>query len=182
MATAPKPKKGETNIAREIEIRGKVVDENNQPVPFASIMIKDKGLGVSADSSGVFSIIDPLCNEAIVLEVSSAGFETKGVSITKQADLSQGFLIQLKAAKMLDEVVVSSSVYIKGRTMIMGGISSVRYTKITEAIPVIKPAAETPAMIKVYPNPVMAGTTINIGCENWKKVTTVFSYSTRRGN
>jgi hypothetical protein len=165
VAIAPKPTKGEISIVKKIEIKGKIVDENNNPVPFASVMIKGKGIGVSADSIGAFSIIDPLFNEAIVLEVSSAGFETKNVSITQQANMSQDFSIQLKAAKMLDEVVVSSTFYIKGRTMITGGISSVRCTKITEAIPVVKPATEKPAMIKVYPNPVLAGTTINIGCE-----------------
>ena len=45
-----------------------------------------------------------------------------------------------------------------------GAVSMVTLRKKSD-IPIAKSPAEIPSMIKVYPNPVVSGTNINIGCQ-----------------
>jgi len=159
-------KMGQISIPRKkievtagIDINGKIVDENNNPVPYASVMGKGGKSGVSADSSGAFTIEKLLFGENIVLEVSSVGYQDKEVIINRQTDLTKGLVIQLNRA-VLEEVVVTASC----ARIVMGAmISGITIKKTMPAV--IKPPEEKPAMIKIYPNPVLSGTSINIVCE-----------------
>ena len=150
-----------TNL-KEIVVTGNVIDNGNNPVPFASVMIKNSKSGVPADSNGVFKLEKVFLDKSVILEVSSVGYETKQVTITEQTDVTKELVIQLTPVVLNEVVVVTYP--------IMGAlrVRDVRTEKInnqgTDA-PVIKPPAEKPAMIKVYPNPVLSGTAINIGCE-----------------
>ncbi|MBC7874761.1 MAG: carboxypeptidase-like regulatory domain-containing protein [Ferruginibacter sp.] len=153
--------------ASQVAIKGKVVDDNNKPVSFASIMVKGTSRGVAADSMGLFRMEKILLQSAIVLEISRAGYEIKEITITRETDLTQELVIQL-SGRELPEVVVSSYEF-NCRSQVMGGISVSRQVKNTavlfEELPEVKPPKETLPMIKVYPNPVSSGTAINIGCE-----------------
>jgi hypothetical protein len=151
-------------VTEKIDIGGVVTDENNDPVPFASIMIKGGKLGVSADSAGVFILKNVLAGDDMLLQVSSVGFEMKEVLIARETDLSKGLEIHLTRRVLDQVVVVAYHGIVKGRVM-MGSVSRVSSEKISIEIQPIQPPPEKPAMIKVYPNPVAAGTAINIGCE-----------------
>jgi hypothetical protein len=163
MVSLPPRKKIE--VFQTITIKGKITDENNNPVPFASVMIKGTNVGTPADSNGIFRLNNPSLQRGVLLEVSSVGYETKEITISKEADLEQDMVIRLTRA-FLDEVIVNAGVTVKGSTRVMmGGISVGRCEKKTDIIPVVKSPEETQPMIKVYPNPVLSGSTINIGCE-----------------
>lgn len=43
-------------FAQQVSISGKITDENNKPVPFASVYIKNTTKGVSANSEGVYQL------------------------------------------------------------------------------------------------------------------------------
>lgn len=147
---------------QKITITGKVTDENKSPVPFASIMVKGSRQGVSADSIGVFTIgIKLLKGGPIVLEASSVGFKPEEAIITENTGNSNELVIQLKR-KVMSEVVVQSYAYSSVRMGMYVGAVSVM--KTSRQIPLVQSPEEKPSMLKVYPNPVMTGASINIDC------------------
>ena len=89
-------------IAQTIHAKGKVVDENNAPIPGATIMNKktSKVVGI-ADAQGAFDIS---LNEAAILVFSSIEFEPK------EAPSSESMSIVLKAnVQALAEIVVTGT-------------------------------------------------------------------------
>jgi hypothetical protein len=155
-------------VSSLISIKGIVVDQDNNPVPFASVMIKGgRGWGVSADSNGVFNMKKMVFEINRVLEVSSVGYVTKEITVNKEADLAKDIVIQLER-RIIENVIVVSNQAIMGAFRV-GGISIKRTEEKVIETPVIKSPAETPAMIKVYPNPVASGSSINIGCQKLKE-------------
>ncbi|MBL7744978.1 MAG: carboxypeptidase-like regulatory domain-containing protein, partial [Chitinophagaceae bacterium] len=145
---------GSVKPYQRITIRGKVTDENKNPVPYASIMVKGSRQGASADSSGVFTIgIKFREGEQMVLEASSVGFKLEETIITQNADVSNELVIQLKRKVMSEVVLVQSYSSVK-MGMYVGAVSVMRTSK---QIPLVPSSQAKPSMIKVYPNPVQAG-------------------------
>ncbi len=163
--TIIQPVKGE--IAIKTIIKGKVVDENGQPVPFASIETGRIGVGIMADSNGVFELDKSLLANDKKLFVSSVGFESKEVIISKKDEFSDELYIQLAGKSMLPEVVVTGYGYTKGKVM-MGSVTSVTSCELNKAEQidtVLKTDIKPPLTINrlhIYPNPVVSGSTINI--------------------
>ena len=88
-------------FAQSKEIQGIVKDENGQPLPGASIVIKGAAIGASTDFDGKFTINVPSDGEILV--ISYIGFKTKEVKIGTEVN----FTIQLETdANTLEEVVV----------------------------------------------------------------------------
>lgn len=98
------------SIAAMAQIRsvsGKVTDAKGDAVPFASILIKQKGnsqTGVAADATGSFSI---KVKKGDVLLVSALGFETQSITYTDQNSL--GISLKNTDNTQLKEVVITSA-------------------------------------------------------------------------
>ncbi len=77
---------GEINVITNKIINGKIVDENNNPVSYASVKIKGTNQGVAADSNGNFKIDLPVSNP--VLQFSAVGYSFKELdcSVRSNAD------------------------------------------------------------------------------------------------
>lgn len=92
-------------------IFGQLVDSTqNEPIPFASIKIKDKALGVITNIDGTFKI--PLRYKALgeVIEISCMGYLSKEILIEKLSE-DQGNIIVLRPDGFkLNEVVVSANI------------------------------------------------------------------------
>lgn len=102
----PSKKEEAINIdkVQQIEISGTVTDENGQPLPGASIIIKGTTTGTETDFDGKFSLEIPEGSNYIV--VSFIGFKTVEIAIGEQTS----FNIQLEEdAAQLDNVVVVGS-------------------------------------------------------------------------
>ncbi len=86
-------------------IKGKVVDDSNQPIPGANIALKGAGVGTVTDFDGLFSLT---VEQALpfTITVSSIGFETTSVTISSE---TQDINVILKEGTELDEVIVSAS-------------------------------------------------------------------------
>lgn len=163
--TIMQPVKGE--IAIKTIIKGKVVDENGQPVPFASIETGRIGVGIMADSNGVFELDKSLLANDKKLFVSSVGFESKEIIISKKDELGDELFIQLTTKSLLPEVVVKGYGYIMGKTM-MGSVTRVTSCELNKAEQIdtvvksyIKPLLAI-NRLHIYPNPVVSGANINI--------------------
>ncbi|NML21685.1 SusC/RagA family TonB-linked outer membrane protein [Pseudoflavitalea sp. G-6-1-2] len=90
------------------KVSGQVKDEKGDPVPFASVKVKGKPTGVSADATGYFTI--EIGEAEATLLVSSQGFTAKEypVSGTKFLELAL-----TRNPNELQEVVVNSALGIK---------------------------------------------------------------------
>jgi hypothetical protein len=141
------------------------VGDHERPVPFASIEVKGvSGRGVSADSSGRF-ILSSLDTGA-TLVISSVGYEPAELPLNSASAMQTGeVVVRLKTVTLENVVVQSGAIYTKGRIVV--GTGTIKTTRSTTAELAKSPDELTP-MIKVYPNPVVAGTNLNIGCQQLK--------------
>ncbi|MBE7169568.1 MAG: SusC/RagA family TonB-linked outer membrane protein [Williamsia sp.] len=67
---------------RTIAVRGRIVDEKNQPVIGASVLVKGASTGTATNANGDYQINAPSNG---VLVVSSVGYPTREISVSNQA-------------------------------------------------------------------------------------------------
>ena len=89
--------------AQQKSLRGTIVDEQEQPIAFANVLIQGTSIGVSAGEDGVF-VLHNLPQGQLKLRVSAVGFKT----ILQQVNVSPSInlTIVLHADNELDEVEV----------------------------------------------------------------------------
>ena len=85
------------------EFTGKVIDENNEPVPFATIQLNNKQQAAATDATGNFDIKDN--DSDLQITVSAVGYVSKTSSIKSQTDNN---IILNKNNASLNEVVVTA--------------------------------------------------------------------------
>jgi hypothetical protein len=103
-----------TLFAQKVEVKGQIKDNQNQEVPFASIVFKSfkdssKIFGTLGDENGNFVIEIPKDNYS--LEISVVGIEPKIIELDlrdKKATLNMG-IITVSTEVSLDEVVVKGN-------------------------------------------------------------------------
>ena len=81
-------------------VTGRVVNENGQPVPKPSILIKGTNIGVTGNDNGDFEIMAP---PNAVLEISSVGFTTLQIGVNNRKTLN---IVLNSLAGGMNEVVV----------------------------------------------------------------------------
>ncbi|WP_282072077.1 TonB-dependent receptor [Polaribacter atrinae] len=91
--------------AQTFTLNGKVVDENNDSLPGATILVKETKKGISTDFDGKFSV--NLNKGDYTIQVSFIGYKTvsKTVSLTKNDTIAFSLLPN---ATVLEEVLVSA--------------------------------------------------------------------------
>lgn len=93
-------------MAQTRNISGKVVDDKGNPVPFASVKLKDGKSGVSADANGAF-VIKATIGASLVF--SSVGYTDKEVVI----DGENLLVSMVRSQETISEVVVTTAFNIK---------------------------------------------------------------------
>lgn len=89
-------------IFAQTKVSGIVVDNANQPIPYANVVFKNSNDGIVTNEDGRFYIESPKTYTAII--VSFVGFETKEVNLPKA--INYNFKIQLNDGEKLKEVVI----------------------------------------------------------------------------
>lgn len=87
--------------AQNINIKGKVTDEQGSGLPGVTVLVKGTTNGTSTDATGSYSLSVPGGNGTLV--VSFVGYQTKEVAINNQTNLN---ITMAPDAKALEEVVV----------------------------------------------------------------------------
>ncbi len=185
--TAGIKKNDKVSVTNAKNISGKVINENGDPVPFASVMIKGTKIGIMSDSIGNFKIENLVLQGDIILQISSVGYDAREMLINP-TDTAKILLIQLNQ-RLMGEVVITNHVMgaLKVRnaeTFRKGEVKETISKKAKEELsnkPIAELSSEDIPMIKVYPNPVMAGTNINIGCQKLKDGYYVLQLSSQSG-
>ena len=133
-----------------LHIKGKVINEKGEPIPYASIYIKGTKTGVISSQNGEFSIC-PLANwQKVTLVSSSVGFESQEVLVERNNYSGQDVIMQPVEMKyqLMGEIIVTRC-YKKSST---------------EPIPVIPVTGqgEKTKSFRVFPNPVSSGANLTI--------------------
>lgn len=165
----------ELPVINKKEIAGRVVDENGNPVAFASIETGKEHKGVAADENGMFKIKRNWLGKNDKLIVSSVGYESNTIIAGREDFLSEELYVQLKPNVNLPEVVVMALGMTKVRRSYMTG--AVSYVK-GETLSIIEETKNTDKNtniitdvpgLRVYPNPLQAGATLNLSFKKMKE-------------
>ena len=115
---------------------GRVLDQQNQPVPFATIKVKSSKAGTAADADGYFQIKAP---QSAVLVITGAGITPKEVQVTAQGLLN----IQVTRTQTeLSTVVVTTAAGTKVNKVQQGfNSTTISAASITEAKPTVLASA-----------------------------------------
>lgn len=102
-----------TAVGQSFELKGKVRDESDQAVPFASVFLlnaSDSTLvkGTSADENGSFKM-DNIQQGLYLLNASYIGWMSKSTVLDISKDITIGAIIIAQQAEELDEVVVTTT-------------------------------------------------------------------------
>lgn len=103
----------------DIPVTGKVTDENGEPLPGATVIIKGTSNGTITDMDGNFSLNVP--SEASVLVFSFVGFVTEEVTVGDQTVIDMVLISDITA---LEEVVVIGY-GTKSRASVVGAVDQV---------------------------------------------------------
>ncbi|GEM_PF-3998819 len=93
-----------TDTDKTIEVKGRVTDANNEPLPFASVIVDGKEIGAVTDTKGEFSLNIPKKDSSRKLVASSLGYKTQ--KIKSSAGDSTNFVLE-EDVSGLSEVVVT---------------------------------------------------------------------------
>jgi len=87
-------------------IIGKLLNNNNEPIPYANIVVKNTTIGVVSNKEGVFNINIPLLHQNSSLIFSSLGYKTKTIAINQLKKLKYNKIVLETAIINLNEVSV----------------------------------------------------------------------------
>ena len=109
----------------QLNVNGRVIDENGDPVPFANVHIDELNEGTACDDSGIFSVNFPT-EGGFNIKVSAIGFGLLKKSI--QVSATNELILQLQSTSLeLDQVVITGTmkeVYLKESPVKVEVISS----------------------------------------------------------
>jgi TonB-linked SusC/RagA family outer membrane protein len=88
-------------LAQNLSVTGKVTSETNEPLPFATIMVKGTTTGSLTDMDGNYEIVISDADSA-VLVFSYTGFSSQEILVAGRSVID----VQMKSSTQLDDVIV----------------------------------------------------------------------------
>ncbi len=147
----------------EIVIAGKVMSVEGEPVPGATIHVKELNKMISTNAEGDYSILVKPSAE-LTMEVSSVGFEISECKVKADRNAMQEIVLKPLENDLAGVVVVGYASNRRGK-FIAGGVTRVQKQdfrdKIIDTVKQLFPSE----MITVFPNPAIRGSTINLRME-----------------
>lgn len=112
------------NEETSMQVSGTVLDETNNPIPGANILVKGTTSGTVTDANGRYTI-NVSANDVLV--VSFIGYITQEIPVGSQTSID--FTLVTDVAQLAEVVVVGASIK---KTDLTGAISSIDGEKLTE--------------------------------------------------
>ena len=134
------------------EIKGKVVDEKNDPIPDASIIIKGTNTVTLSDTAGKFNLGIQKQDTLIILSASAIGYDSKEIAVAS-GNFSDTTEIILKRQEMW-----------VGEAIIARTNDEKKTKKEIKPIPLTQQSFEYDINrdLKIFPDPVRSGSILNI--------------------
>lgn len=125
------------SVAQQTEfVNGRLIDSKTQePIPFASIRVKNNSKGLISNFDGGFKIPLELKKIGDTLEISSLGYKSKEVLLSKLSMDTLNTIRLLEDVEALDEVVVTKSK--KGKRRSANEIVGLAVSKIPQNFPTV---------------------------------------------
>lgn len=150
----------------------RIINEDDEPVPFASILFTATGgskvVGKEATADGSVTINTEKKWKKAEVIVTSAGYHDKKIEISRRELPQEELVVRLQRKDVLPEVVIRSGwMGLVKRVDVMGSVTTGIPINSPAKAPEKRPIVTEPVapVLRVYPNPVLAGSTINIACE-----------------
>ena len=89
----------------QTKVSGYVLDEMNEPVPFANVIFKNSTKGVITNENGKFYMEDDQTWETLI--VSFVSYETKEVPLKKGANYDLKIILKEEVAALNEVVIVT---------------------------------------------------------------------------
>jgi len=129
-------------IFAQTKLTGKIVDETNQPLPGASVVLQGTQSGASSDFDGNFTFETTSASGTIL--VSFVGYQTKSLSFNGNKDF--GTIALAPSAESLDEIIITATSFAVDRKTPVA-VSTIK----AEAIEVKLGTQEFPEILKSTP-------------------------------
>lgn len=91
---------------KNIQLKGKIIDEFGSPLPFVAISIIEKSIGTATTEDGEFSLKVSKNELKSTLSISSLGFETQKIIVEDFLKLKSKSLTLIAVVNTLDEIVL----------------------------------------------------------------------------
>ncbi|MEP6748107.1 MAG: carboxypeptidase-like regulatory domain-containing protein [Bacteroidota bacterium] len=154
-----------------IELHGRVIDDNGNPVAYASVSLNGTRAGAAADSAGFFKLLINPNMAGLKIMASSVGYKTKNVEIDSIANKEWATNENDARVLQLGDIILESSlmddIIISGLPsqlicVTAGGIEvRRRYTRYEKVKNIVKQVVNLNE-IKIYPNPVSVNSQFKI--------------------
>lgn len=104
-----------------VEIRGRVVDQQGEPLQDVSVLIVGTTTGTTTKADGSFNITIP-DNGKVILEISNIGYKTTKLAVGKRTEVT--VMLELEISGLSDVVVVGYGT--QRRSDLTGAVASVK--------------------------------------------------------
>ena len=90
--------------AQSFRIYGKITNQKSEPLPFASIIVKETGVGISSKEDGSYEL--NLEVGRYNLEVSTVGYKTQILNVVLTHNIEQNLIMEEDARNTLEDIVI----------------------------------------------------------------------------
>ncbi len=90
------------------EVKGKVVDMSNMPVPFANIYVNNTSIGTATNQNGTFALKIPISLQKIEIIVSFVGYQTLKIHLSHTDPKLTDLVLAFEKGVILNEVKVTA--------------------------------------------------------------------------
>jgi TonB-linked SusC/RagA family outer membrane protein len=119
---------GNYAVAQQLTVTGKVTDQQAQPLPGVTVMVKGTTSGTVTDANGAYSIPNVASNATLTF--SFVGMSSQEVPVNGQAKVD---VVLKESAKALDEVVVVGYATQTKKTL-TGAVSSINSENLVKTV------------------------------------------------
>lgn len=141
-------------------IKGTVMNEKGEPIPFATIYAKELVASVAADSAGYFELLTKSIIDSTTIGASAIGYESNEIKIAKP---DTDIIIILKQKDIsLPAIIVKTNQYSTGKIRLGGAICIVRKVRHKDLFDTAIRKIVKNDFFKTYPNPAPKGSTVYI--------------------
>lgn len=130
----PLPDGFKADLNLTINIKGKIIDENRNPLAAATVKVKDTKLATISDANGEFLMSN--VSDKAVLQISFIGYITKEISVKQNLNAIQ---LLRDSSKLSDVVIVGYGT--QKKVDVTGAVSSIKMDDILKDRPLSNVAA-----------------------------------------